>query len=78
MLTSFYELGPDAALPHVQAIKISVPNDLYEDEEGSDSFEAQVIEDEISFDGETWFDLYEDLPDELNGELADAAPQEEN
>lgn len=71
VLKSFYEL--DSPLPHVQAIKISVPNDLYEDEEGSDSFEAQVIEDEISFDGEIWHDLYEDLPDELS----DAAPQEQ-
>ncbi len=82
VLTSFYELEPGSALPHVQAIKISVPNDLYEDEEDSDSFEAQVIEDEISFDGQTWHDLYEDLPDELNAARADAAvtdaaPQEQ-
>ncbi|TSA86841.1 hypothetical protein FNU79_06555 [Deinococcus detaillensis] len=66
VLKSFYEIEDENQdLPQVQAIKINVPNDLYEDEDSSDSFEAQVIEDEISFDGETWHDLYEDLPDEL-------------
>ena len=68
-LKSFYDLGDEqvSRLPAVQAVRISVPYDLYEEDEDSGSFEAQVIEDEISFDGQTWFDLYEDLPETLTG-----------
>lgn len=66
LLESFYELEDSIGeAPQVQAIKISVPTELYAEEGSSNSFEAQVIEDEVTFDGETWYDLYEALPDDL-------------
>ncbi len=76
VLRSFYDLedGQLEGLPLPSGIRISVPVELYEDDASEvNAFEAQVIEDEITFDGETWFDLYEDLPDDLPG----AAPQEQ-
>ncbi|AWN22721.1 hypothetical protein DKM44_05310 [Deinococcus irradiatisoli] len=69
VLRSFYDLDDlqAGALPPPRGIRISVPVELYEDlaADEAHAFEAQVIEDELTFDGQTWFDLYEDLPDDL-------------
>ena len=65
-LKSFYDLDDVSALPAVQGIRLSVPTGIYEDEDESAGFEAKVIEDEVTFDGQIWHDLYEDLPDNLS------------
>ncbi|GGR05475.1 hypothetical protein [Deinococcus ruber] len=64
-LRSFYDLEdqPDKLLPLPKAIRLSVPFDYLEDE--TLILDALILEDEITFDGETWFDLYEDLPDDF-------------
>ncbi|ULH15024.1 hypothetical protein MF271_13805 [Deinococcus sp. KNUC1210] len=64
-LRSFYDLEdePDKVLPLPTAIRLSVPFDYLEDE--TLILDALILEDEITFDGETWFDLYEDLPDDF-------------
>ncbi|WP_420597339.1 hypothetical protein [Deinococcus sp.] len=64
-LRSFYDLDDVSALPPVQGVRLSVPTDIYEDEDESAGFEAKVIEDEVTFDGQVWHDLYEELPESL-------------
>ena len=64
-LKSFYDLDDVSALPAVQGVRLSVPTDIYEDDDDSAGFEAKVIEDEVTFDGQSWHDLYEDLPEDV-------------
>ncbi|EYB66626.1 hypothetical protein DEIPH_ctg079orf0005 [Deinococcus phoenicis] len=50
------------ALPVPQAMRIDIPVDALTD---PDPLAQTFIESEVSFDGETWRDLYDDLPEEL-------------
>ncbi|GAA5532379.1 hypothetical protein [Deinococcus aluminii] len=49
-------------LPVPQAIRIDIPVDALTD---PDPLAQAFIESEITFDGQTWRDLYDDLPEEL-------------
>ncbi|GAA5511733.1 hypothetical protein Dcar01_00446 [Deinococcus carri] len=50
------------ALPVPQAIRIDIPVDALTD---PDPLAQAFIESEVTFDGQTWRDLYDDLPEEL-------------
>ncbi|WP_425145774.1 hypothetical protein [Deinococcus sp.] len=58
---TFYDAAT-RSLPAAAAVRLSVASAYLEDSQAI--LAALVMEDEISFDGERWYDLYEDeLPD---------------